>query len=78
LSNSSWANFGYLVAFEINDDLMEEMERLNRSFGIGIIRLSAYSDDTTVLFPARKNELDYYMVDKLCRKMKSLIHSYKK
>lgn len=67
LSNSSWANFGYLVAFEINDDLMEEMERLNRSFGIGVIRLSAYSDDTTVLFPARKNELDYYMVDKLCR-----------
>lgn len=67
LSNSSWANFGYLVALEINDDLMEEMERLNRSFGIGIIRLSAYSDDTTILFPARKNELDFYMVDKLCR-----------
>ncbi|MDE6497300.1 MAG: hypothetical protein K2L21_01430 [Muribaculaceae bacterium] len=67
LSNSSWANFGYLVAFEVNDDLLEEMERLNRAFGIGIIRLSPYDTDTRILFPARKNEVDYYTVDKLCR-----------
>ena len=67
LSNSSWANYGYLVAFEINEDIMEEMERLNRSFGIGIIKLSPYQDDTTILVPARKNELDYYTIDKLCR-----------
>lgn len=67
LSNSSWANYGYLVAFDINEDVMEEMERLNRSFGIGIIKLSPYSDDTTELLPARKNELDYYTIDKLCR-----------
>ena len=46
---------------------MEEMARLNRSFGIGVIKLSPYSDDTAVLFPARKNELDYYTIDKLCR-----------
>lgn len=67
LSNSSWANYGYLVAFEISEDVMEEMERLNRSFGIGIIKLSPYSDDTDELFPARENELDYYTIDKLCR-----------
>lgn len=67
LSNSSWANYGYLVAFEINGDVMEEMERLNRSFGIGVIELSSYSDDTKILFQARKNELDYYTIDKLCR-----------
>ncbi|MDE6109737.1 MAG: hypothetical protein K2F72_05575, partial [Muribaculaceae bacterium] len=67
LSNSSWANYGYLVAFEVNDDLLEEMERLNRAFGIGIIRLSPYDTDTRILFPARKNEVDYYTVDKLCR-----------
>lgn len=46
---------------------MEEMERLNRSFGIGVIKLSPYSDDTKELFSARKNELDYYTIDKLCR-----------
>ncbi len=67
LSNSSWANYGYLVAFEISEDVMEEMERLNRSFGIGVIKLSPYKDDTTILFQARKNELDYYTIDKLCR-----------
>lgn len=67
LSNSSWANFGYLVAFEIKDDLMEEMERLNRAFGIGIIRLSPFANDTQILYPARKNDVDYHTVDKLCR-----------
>ena len=67
LSNSSWANYGYLVAFDISEDLMEEMERLNRSFGIGVILLSPYTGETKELFPARKNELDYYTIDKLCR-----------
>jgi hypothetical protein len=36
VSNSSWANYGYLVAFEFSDSLNEEMARLNQSFGIGI------------------------------------------
>lgn len=67
LSNSSWANYGYLVAFEINDELREEMERLNRAFGIGIIRLSPFTDSTQVLFPAEKKDVDYYTVDKLCK-----------
>ena len=67
LSNSSWANYGYLVAFEIKDDLLEEMERLNRAFGIGISSLSPYSTDTRILFAARKNEVDYFTIDKLCR-----------
>ena len=67
LSNSSWANFGYLVALEISDDVMEEMARLNRAFGIGVILLSPYPDATKELFKARKNELDYYTIDKLCR-----------
>lgn len=67
LSNSNWANYGYLVAFEINDTLLEEMERLNRAFGIGIIQLSPYDTDTKILYTARKNEVDYFTVDKLCR-----------
>ena len=42
VSNSSWANEGYLVALEIDDDieLFEELKRLNNSFGIGIIKLN--------------------------------------
>jgi Uncharacterized protein conserved in bacteria len=63
LSNSSWANFGYLVAFEINEDLEEEMERLNNAFGIGIILMQA--NDSKILYPAREKALDYNTIEKL-------------
>lgn len=67
LSNSNWANKGYLVAYEINEDLRPEMERLNAAFGIGIIRLQAHSADTEILFEAREKEIDYTTLDKLCK-----------
>ena len=63
LSNSSWANYGYLVAFEINEDLEDEMERLNNAFGIGIILMQA--NDSKILFPAREKQLDYITIEKL-------------
>ena len=63
LSNSSWANFGYLVAFEINEDLDEEMARLNNAFGIGIILMQA--NDSRILYPAREKALDYNTIEKL-------------
>ena len=67
VSNSSWANYGYLVAFEFSDSLTEEMERLNQSFGIGIIELNANPYQSKVLFPAKYRELDFKTIDKLCR-----------
>ncbi|HBJ77280.1 MAG TPA: hypothetical protein DDY68_05860 [Porphyromonadaceae bacterium] len=68
LSNSNWANFGYLVAFEISEDndMLDEMERLNQSFGIGIIKLGVTQNRTRILFPAKKKELDFRTIDKLC------------
>lgn len=68
LSNSNWANFGYLVAFDISDDsdMLDEMERLNQSFGIGIIKLGVLPSKTRILFPAKKKELDFRTIDKLC------------
>ncbi len=63
LSNSSWANYGYLVAFEINEDLGEEMERLNNAFGIGIIQMQA--TEAMILYPAREKKLDYTTIEKL-------------
>ena len=63
LSNSSWANYGYLVAYEINEVLEEEMARLNNAFGIGIIRMQA--NDTKILFPAKEKPLDYITIEKL-------------
>lgn len=63
LSNSSWANFGYLVAFEINEDLDEEMARLNNAFGIGVIQMQV--DGTKILYPAKEKALDYNTIEKL-------------
>jgi len=67
VSNSTWANFGYLVAFEFSDSLMEEMERLNQSFGIGVIELNANPYQSKILFPAKYRDLDFKTIDKLCK-----------
>jgi hypothetical protein len=67
VSNSSWANYGYLVAFEFGDNLSEEIERLNQSFGIGVIELNANPYRSKVLFPAKYHDLDFKTIDKLCR-----------
>jgi hypothetical protein len=66
VSNSSWANYGYLVAFEISDNLKDEMERLNQSFGIGIIELKSNPYESKMLFQAKFRELDFKTIDKLC------------
>lgn len=67
VSNSSWANYGYLVAFEFSDSLLEEMSRLNQSFGIGIIELNSNPYQSRVLFPAKYRDLDFKTIDKLCK-----------
>jgi len=67
VSNSSWANFGYLVAFEFSDSLYEEMSRLNQSFGIGIIELNANPYQSKILFTAKYRDLDFKTIDKLCK-----------
>lgn len=67
VSNSSWANYGYLVAFEFSDSLNEEISRLNQSFGIGIIELNANPYQSKVLFPATYRDLDFKTIDKLCK-----------
>lgn len=67
VSNSSWANYGYLVAFEFSDSLYEEMARLNQSFGIGIIELNANPYQSKVLYPSIYRDLDFKTIDKLCK-----------
>lgn len=72
LSNSGWANEAWLVAMEIDennyDELMEEIKRLNQSFGVGIIKLNYYNpEDSEILFSAKKrNNLDIDTMHKLC------------
>jgi len=69
VSNSSWANEGYLVTLKIDDDstLMDEIRRLNNAFGIGVIKLNAQNlYESEILFPAKeKAEIDWDTVNRL-------------
>jgi len=69
VSNSSWANEGYLAAAEIDkdEDFYTELKRLSSSFGIGVIRIDINNpDDSEVLFSARcKDNLDWDTINKL-------------
>lgn len=69
VSNSSWANEGYLVAAEIetDDDFRTELKRLSAAFGIGVIQLDiADPDSTHILLPAKsKDDVDWETVNKL-------------
>jgi hypothetical protein len=67
VSNSSWANYGYLVAFEFSDTLIEEIERLNQSFGIGVIELHANTYRSRVMFSPKYRAIDFKTMDKLCK-----------
>jgi len=78
VSNSSWANRGYLVAFEINDNLREEMERLNNAFGIGIIHLKANPFESKVLFTSKYRELDFRTIDKICNINRDFLSFFEK
>jgi len=69
VSNSSWANEGYLVAANIDtdDDFMNELNRLSTSFGIGVIRLDIDDPNSSeILLPAKsKDTIDWDTVNKL-------------
>lgn len=69
VSNSSWANEGYLAAAEIDNDVefQTELKRLSTSFGIGVIKLDVEDPDSSeVIFPARSKDLiDWETVNKL-------------
>jgi hypothetical protein len=69
VSNSSWANEGYLAAADIatDNDFRDELERLCASFGIGVISIDIEDPDSTeIVFPARsKDSVDWETVNKL-------------
>ncbi|WP_441749566.1 HTH domain-containing protein [Helicobacter pylori] len=59
VSNSTWANEGYLVVFEeIEDKVLGELKRLNQSFGIGVIKLESEISNSKILLPAKEREID--------------------
>lgn len=74
VSNSSWANEGYLVALDImqDDSFVDALQKLSQSFGIGIIHLDAKNiPQSQILSPARfKEKIDYATAHELAEKNK--------
>lgn len=74
VSNSSWANEGYLVTLNIENDptLIDEIRRLNNAFGIGLIKLDSNNiEQSEILFSARSKEfLDWETMDRLVEENK--------
>ncbi|OAV13093.1 hypothetical protein [Moraxella catarrhalis] len=72
VSNSSWANEGYLVAAQILPDgqFIEALKKLSQSFGIGIIELNRHNvKQSKILSPAKfKEMMDYSVVNELANK----------
>jgi uncharacterized protein len=77
VSNSSWANEGYLVVLHIEKDPLfyQELKRLTSAFGIGIIQLDIENiENCQVLFPSRINsELDWNTITTLADKNRDFI-----
>lgn len=71
VSNSSWANEGYLVAAEIDEDkeFQAELGRLSDSFGIGVIQVDLKNpDDSSIIYNARERAvLDWETINKIAQ-----------
>ncbi|BCJ01913.1 putative HrgA like protein [Helicobacter pylori] len=72
VSNSTWANEGYLVVFGIEgknkDKILDELKRLNQIFGIGVIKLESEISNSKILLPAKERELDIPTLNMLIEK----------
>lgn len=68
VSNSTWANIGYLVAAKISPDALPELRLLNELHGIGVIELDV--DDpigsSQIPIPAReRSDVDWGMCNRI-------------
>lgn len=80
VSNSSWANFGYLVAAEIEgQDTLKELRLLFAAHGIGVIKLDADNPaESQVLIPAReRDEIDWDMANRLATENRDFLEYVK-
>ncbi|MBR4927335.1 MAG: HrgA protein [Alphaproteobacteria bacterium] len=69
VSNSSWANFSYLVAQTIDEKAMDELRILCGGHDIGLIQLDCENpSESQILIPAtEKKELDWDMIDRIVK-----------
>ena len=69
VSNSSWANLGYLVACEIDNESLKELRILSNLHGIGFIKLDIEKyQNSQIIIPAQeKKEIDWSIVNRLLK-----------
>ncbi len=80
VSNSSWANLGYLVASEIvGEDTRKELRMLAGLHGIGFIRLDAEDpSESQIIIPARERpEVDWDTANRLTEENKDFLEYIK-
>ena len=80
VSNSSWANFGYLVAPVIQgSDTLKELRMLYAAHGIGVIQLDVENpSESEVLIPARERpEVDWTAASRLATENKDALEFIK-
>jgi len=68
VSNSSWANYGYLVTSQFRgNNILPEIEVLSKTHGIGIIQLNIENPpESKVLFPARyRKNIAWGIIDRV-------------
>jgi uncharacterized protein len=69
VSNSSWANLGYLVSGELDGKIYEELRMLCALHGIGFILLNKETpEESQVQIPARENvDIDFSSLDRVLK-----------
>lgn len=80
VSNSSWANYGYLVTAEIEGaDTMKELRMLFSLHGIGLIQLDPENPaESQILIPARERlEVDWATCNRLTQENKDFVQFMK-
>lgn len=79
VSNSSWANEGYLVTLRLDDEVIEEARRLANSFGIGLIKLDAENiEEGQIIVPAEvRKQVDIDAMDRLASENKDFANFLK-
>ncbi|WP_260473233.1 COG2958 family protein, partial [Xylella fastidiosa] len=80
VSNSSWANFAYLVAAEIEGPYtLKELRMLFAAHGIGLIKLDSDTPaDSQILIPAReRDDIDWDMANRLATENRDFLEYIK-
>ncbi len=68
VSNSSWANYSYLVAADIEEKALKDLRILSEAHNIGVIKLDIDNiQESQILIPAPKTELlDWNVMNRIC------------